>query len=108
MNKEMQKLLVEIFRLKLNNSCLKDFFNVHGLGNLVSSKLLTIPMNNIDYEFIRVRTKNEDYLETELKDAIKLTFGQEKLYCEVYYTHFGTLSYEMFTLDYKTLTKDFT
>lgn len=108
MNEEMQKLLVEIFRLKLNNSCLKDFFEVHGLDNLVSEELLHLPMNNIVHMSQVLRLKNEDYIETSSKDVIKLTFKPEKLYCELYYSHSGLPRYEMFTLDYKTLTKDFT
>ena len=108
MNEEIQKLLVEIFRLKLYNSCLKDFFEVHGLGDLVSTYLLSLPMNNIVYKSHVLRLKNEDYLETYLKDVIKLTFKPEKLYCELYYSHSSLPRYGMFTLDYKTLTKDFT
>ena len=108
MNEEIQKLLVEIFRLKLNNSCLKDFFEVHGLDNLVSEELLHLPMNNIVHISQVLRLKNEDYLETSFNDVIKLTFHPEKLYCEIYYSSFGTNKYELFTLDYKTLTKDFT
>jgi len=108
MNEEIQKLLVEIFRLKLNNSCLKDFFEVHGLDNLVSEELLHLPMNNIVYKNSVLRLKNEDYLETSFNDVIKLTFHPEKLYCELYYSSFGANKYECFIIYYKTLTKDFT
>lgn len=108
MNRDMQKLLTEVFRLKLNNSCLKDFFETHNLGKMVSNSLLNLPMQDIVTDSYKVRTTDVEYLSTKLKDVIKLTFRPYNIAIEIFYSISERHLYEIFTIEYTTLTKDFT